>query len=227
MPLREIPQATVSSPPPREDPSPPGRRERRKREVRQRIYDCARVLFLEHGFANTTVEQIAAAADVVPATFFNHFRSKQALLGLLAGEVVEAIEALIAEHFPAAGGTREPLEGFAQAAAEQIAANRGLARDVMLELIRKEASPERSAPYLQRIYEPVETLIERGQQRGEVRKDWDAAFLAQTVVGILNSAVTRWLGDPTYPIDVQLPEAARFAWQAIGTDRAPPPLSGE
>ena len=40
------------------------------------------------------------------------------------------------------------------------------ARDVMLALIRKEASPERSAPYLQRIYEPVETLIERGQQRG-------------------------------------------------------------
>ncbi|MGE4653438.1 MAG: TetR/AcrR family transcriptional regulator [Myxococcota bacterium] len=201
----------------------PGRRERRKREVRQRIYDCARALFLENGVANTTVEQIAAAADVVPATFFNHFQSKQALLGLLAGEVVDAIEVLIAEHFPTAGSTREQLEGFARAAAEQIAANRGLARDVVLELMRKEASPEHGAPYLERVYEPVEALIEVGQQRGEVRSDWQASFLAQMVVGILNSAVTRWLGDPSYPIDEQLPEAARFAWQAIRAQTAPSP----
>jgi len=206
-------------------PTPPGRRERRKLEVRQRIYDRARALFLEKGVANTTVEEIAAAADVVPATFFNHFQSKQALLGLLAGEVVEAIEVLIANHFPSAGSTREQLEGFARSAAQQIAANRGLARDVVLELIRKEASPERSAPYLQRVYGPVEALIERGQQRGEVRADWGAAFLAQMVVGILNSAVTRWLGDPAYPIDEQLPEAARFAWHAIRADAAPSPHS--
>ena len=215
-----------SSPLPLAEASPPvGRRERRKREVRQRIYDRARALFVEQGVANTTVEQIAAAADVAPATFFNHFQSKQALLGLLAGEVVDAIEALIADHFPAAGSPRDQLEGFARAAAQQIAANRGLARDVVLELIRKEASPESSAPYLQRVYAPVEALIERGQQREEVRRDWEAAFLAQMVVGILNSVVTRWLGDPTYPIDQQLPEAARFAWQAIRADAAPSPHS--
>jgi len=211
-----------------ESPNRPGRRERRKQEVRQRIYDRARALFLAHGVENTTVEQIADAADVVPATFFNHFQSKQALLGLLAGEVVAAIEVLIAEHFPTAGSTQEQLEGFARAAAAQIAANRGLARDVVLELLRKEASPEPGAPYLQRVYEPVEALIERGQERGEVRSDWEASFLAQMVVGILNSAVTRWLGDPAYPIDQRLPETARFAWQAIRADRptSPQPSPG-
>ena len=130
---------------------------------------------------------------------------------------------LTASHFSMAEDTQEQLEGFARAAAEQIAANRGLARDVMLELIRKEASPERGAPYLQRVHEPVEALIERGQRRGEVRSDWGIAFLAEMVVGILNSSVTRWLGDPTYPIDERLPEAARFAWQAIRAESAQSP----
>ena len=58
-----------------------GRRERKKRELRSRIYQTARTLFLSQGFEATTVEQIAAAADIAPATFFNHFQSKNALLG--------------------------------------------------------------------------------------------------------------------------------------------------
>ena len=36
---------------------------------------------MSQGFEATTVEQIAAAADIAPATFFNHFQSKNALLG--------------------------------------------------------------------------------------------------------------------------------------------------
>jgi AcrR family transcriptional regulator len=53
-----------------------GRRERKKRARRSRIYETARHLFLEHGVAATTVEQIAEAADVAQTTFFNHFRAR-------------------------------------------------------------------------------------------------------------------------------------------------------
>ena len=50
---------------------PLGRRERRKLEVRTRIYSVARELFAAQGFDATTVDEIAREADVVPATFFN------------------------------------------------------------------------------------------------------------------------------------------------------------
>jgi AcrR family transcriptional regulator len=53
------------------DPSAPlGRRERRKLEVRTRIYSAARELFAKQGFDETTVDEIAERADVAPATFF-------------------------------------------------------------------------------------------------------------------------------------------------------------
>jgi hypothetical protein len=35
------------------------------------------------------------------------------------------------------------------------------------------------------------------------------------VVGMLNTAITHWLADPSYPIERELPRAARFAWEAV------------
>jgi AcrR family transcriptional regulator len=56
------------------------RRERKKQLTRQRIVMAAVELFEEQGYEQTTVAQIAAAADVDPKTFFNYFRSKDEVL---------------------------------------------------------------------------------------------------------------------------------------------------
>src|SRR5690349_10737357 len=58
----------------------PNRRERRIQETRRAILDAARRLFEANGYVETTVDQIAEAADVAPRTFFRYFPNKEMLL---------------------------------------------------------------------------------------------------------------------------------------------------
>jgi len=69
---------------------------------RQMLEDAATELFLENGYAGTTVDQIAARAGVSRNTFFNYFASKSELLWLEVDEALDALAAQLAEGPPPA-----------------------------------------------------------------------------------------------------------------------------
>jgi AcrR family transcriptional regulator len=56
------------------------KRAKQARATRRRIIECARQLFLEQGYAATTLDQIAAAARVAVQTVYFHFGNKRTVL---------------------------------------------------------------------------------------------------------------------------------------------------
>jgi AcrR family transcriptional regulator len=58
----------------------PGLRERKKQKTRWAIQEQALRLFEKQGYDNTTIDQIAAAAEISPSTFFRYFPSKEDLV---------------------------------------------------------------------------------------------------------------------------------------------------
>src|SRR5262249_5764015 len=60
--------------------APVGRRERKKAATRQAIADAALRLFLERGYDDVGIREIADAADVSTTTLFKHFPVKEALV---------------------------------------------------------------------------------------------------------------------------------------------------
>jgi len=57
-----------------------GLRDRKKIRTRDTIRREAMRLIKAHGYANTTIEQIAVAADIAPSTFFRYFPTKESVM---------------------------------------------------------------------------------------------------------------------------------------------------
>ncbi|MFI5777338.1 TetR family transcriptional regulator [Nocardia sp. NPDC051570] len=95
--------------------APAGLRERKKERTRRTIRTEAMRLFQRQGYGETTVEQIAEAADISPSTFFRYFPSKEQVV--LADDMdpvmIRAIEAQPPELLPLAAFRNAMRETFA------------------------------------------------------------------------------------------------------------------
>jgi AcrR family transcriptional regulator len=77
---------------------PLGLRERKKQRTRQAIVDEATRLFVAQGYQQTTLAQIAEAAEVSTSTFFNYFATKVDIVFCLLDAVIESARARIVER---------------------------------------------------------------------------------------------------------------------------------
>lgn len=103
----------------------PGLRERKKQRTRAAISDAAIRLFLEHGFTQVSVAQVAEAAEVSKRTLFAYFPAKEDLVvhrladhETESGRVVRARPAdtapltALREHFLTGLRERDPITGL-------------------------------------------------------------------------------------------------------------------
>src|SRR5258706_10591968 len=97
------PEAVV--PPP--ETALPGRRERKKIETRAALESAALRLFAERGYEQTTIDDIAEAADVAVRTFFRYFQSKQ---HVLFGDVALDIAGRLSAALRARPAGESPVE---------------------------------------------------------------------------------------------------------------------
>ncbi len=75
-------------------------RERKKAETRQRIADVATVMFVQRGFDNVPITEIAEAAGVSKVTVFNYFPRKEDILFDRFPQVREMLTAAVEGRGP-------------------------------------------------------------------------------------------------------------------------------
>ena len=76
----------------------PGLRERKKQQTRETIARAALRLFAEQGYDQTTLAEIAEAADVAPRTIFAYFESKEDILLCEEGSFLAALKRRLEER---------------------------------------------------------------------------------------------------------------------------------
>jgi AcrR family transcriptional regulator len=99
-----------------------GLRERKKARTRASLREHALRLFREQGYQATTVEQIAAAAEVSPSTFFRYFPTKEdvVLQDDMDTRMIQAFERQPAALGPVASARAATQEVFASYTATDL-----------------------------------------------------------------------------------------------------------
>jgi AcrR family transcriptional regulator len=170
--------------------APLGLRERNKARTRQEIADATLRLAAERGLEHVTVEQIAAAADIAPRTFFRYFDSKEDAVLADHSDRLELLRQTLHDR-PAAEG---PLTAV-RAAILEVVGNFEEHRDVMLSKVRlMEANPALRAQSLERMGELERTMAEALAARSGVDLDTDFRpfVIAGAVCTAMRVAIDRW-----------------------------------
>lgn len=84
----------------------PERRSRERTEIRQKILDVAREMFVERGYEATTMRAIAEQIEYTPTAIYHHFRNKEALLTELCLQDFRSL----AGAFQKIGRIEDPVE---------------------------------------------------------------------------------------------------------------------
>ncbi len=194
--------AKVTAIQPAEEPS---RRERRRLETRDRIYEVSIEEFRRVGFQRAQIETIVERAGVARGTFYFHFPTKEHVLL----EMQRRHEAQIVARFSAiperAGSVTSFLEGVIKAIAAQAAAvgDPALAREIVAMYVREPRYVELNTEPL------VVALVDYftdAQERGEVRTD----FAPEEIAGVFLTALFGFVIGRVDSIDSRLEEFGRI-----------------
>jgi AcrR family transcriptional regulator len=187
----------------------PGRRERRRLELRQRVLESGRELFEERGYDETKVAEICERADVAYGTFFNHFPTKLDLLrALAAGSVQEVAEGL--EELTKQGGSiNEQLIELFEGGAQGFAGLDSKQRELIVR-IQQLAYTESPEDLDRRFHAAFEEFLHRGVEAGRVRGDVPVETLAEVLSATFAQMSLSWARLDDYPVRERAAAAARF-----------------
>jgi AcrR family transcriptional regulator len=196
------------------DPAP-SRRERRRREIHERILAAATGLMAFKGFTAITALEIAESADVAEKTFYNHFPSKQHLIEELAIRALGVTKQLLADLCDGPGCMADRFRRFCERSADVAEQSREFTREVILELMRMVYVPGVALAHHSQLTDAIRAFFEQGRAHGDLPPDRDVAFLSEIGGAAYFGIVMNWVTVPDYPLRERLRQLADIAEELL------------
>lgn len=178
-----------------------GLRERNKADKLARIKAAARELFLQRGYDETTIREVAARADVGQGTVFAYAAEKRDLVFLI---VNDEYEKMLKEALAAVDPEGEPFDNliiifrhafvFVQ---HQGVIGRQMLRELTFHSSSTQPPHERRFDAIRLDFlGQISAVIEKAQERGRLTRSEDSAWITRVAFAIYRSEVRAWLSEP-------------------------------
>jgi AcrR family transcriptional regulator len=188
-------------------------------ERREQLIEIARGLFAERGFDGTSIEEVAARAEVSKPVVYEHFGGKAGLYAVVVDREVRQLLAMV-QGALTAGGPRELLEQAALALLDYIEQ----APDGFRILVRDSPIGSSSGSFVSIIGDIASRVeyILAGEFRSRGFDTKFAPMYAQMLVGMVGTTGQWWLDARKPPKRVVAGHLVNLAWNGLsGLDKNP------
>lgn len=163
----------------KEDAAVLSRRERKKRDQKYTIIRVAQNLIEEKGYDGTSISEIAEAADISYATFFNYFPTKDMMLVAIAQGEYEDLKEVMNLRFTSEDSVATILRGVFLEWCGDSYRYRNV--DLRLEEVCMRIQTDDSSPSVLTL---LMDILNKGIQNGEFRSDVNVEMIALLLSGI-------------------------------------------
>jgi AcrR family transcriptional regulator len=196
----------------RNEPSPQvaGRRERRRQEIRDRLYETAVELFLEQGYESTTMDEIANRADVARGTVFNHYPRKFEFLNEWGARRRARIADAVRDRHLEDMSIDLVFTNYMRVMAQLNLDHRAQTKELMPAALAFSLSKSPMASTF------AEYTV-RAQGRGEIRREVDPEQVGAMLAATYFATIIRWVDHdpPTFDLTQTLIDSAELLLHGI------------
>lgn len=165
--------------------------------TREMLYNAAADLFVERGYDDTTMADIAERAGTARRTAFNHFPNKGDIPMLWARRMADRAVEAFAAH--ADDRTPERIYAYFQHISRLVETNPELSRQMLIGWVAA-GGPIR---YESQFLADLTPVLEAGQLHGEIDASVDIATAARALSDMYTGVVFRWVREQWSPPRLQ------------------------
>jgi AcrR family transcriptional regulator len=156
-------------------------------------------VFAREGFAQTRMDELAAAAGVPRATLYYHFSGKDEVLAWLLRSTLTDLRAAVDDAIAGAGNASHRLMAVLRAQVRLMGRHPAACRVLLANLDRAGQLPDIAAGVTEAFHDPVAQLLIEGAADGSLRRVADPARAAGVVFGAVTIAALQSLVvDPAF-----------------------------
>jgi len=184
--------------------------------MKDRILAAALEVFAAKGYHGAVVDDIVEVSKSSKGAFYHYFPSKQGIFLTLMDELASTVERGVETAIAAEQGALAKVEAALRVVVETAAAQRDLARILLIEAVG--LGPELEAKRLD-IHRRFAEMIQRHLDHAVAEKSispQDTALLARAWLGAMNEIVTQWLARGDGSLTGQLPALRTMLLRSIG-----------
>lgn len=191
------------------------RRERKKRETRQKIFNASIKLFKEHGFEATTIDMISEEADVARGTIFLHFTSKEAILAHWGYERLQEIEER-RDEWDFDDNCKQKVLRIYKIMNEVNLQNYDFIKVLIESSMKHRKVLESDKNVYIELRELFSDLIEDAQEKGRLKNKFNPLVAANMLENIYYNALYDWVrSDGSWPLEEIMEEKVSIVFEGL------------